>query len=332
MAAVSCKQDRQIKVNDVPKETVPASQPTPAADPHAGIPGMTPGTAMPSGTATDPHAGLSADQLAAVHSNSHPLVTDVPPPHWKKQPATSMRQASYRIEGAEGASVDISLVILRGAAGGILDNVNRWRGQLGQPPIDEAVLKQTSKSLTTPVGEGVAIEIEGLTEGADAKKDGRMIGVIANKQGDAWFYKMRGNSALTASEKDNFMRWVITVKPAAPAAPAVMPPAVTPPAVTPPAATPPAVTPPAVTPPAVTPPAVTPPVVTPPAVTPPAATGDGSLTLRIPAGWTLPLVVGWPRHGADTRFFKFTGSGGVVAAEKARFTALLEIVRFTQPA
>ena len=115
---------------------------------------MMPGGAMPASPAGDPHAGLTADQLAAVRSSGGPQVTDTPPAHWKKQPATSMRQASYLVEGEGGASTDISLVILRGAAGGTLDNVNRWRGQLGQPAIDEATLKQTSQTLTTPVGRG----------------------------------------------------------------------------------------------------------------------------------------------------------------------------------
>jgi hypothetical protein len=191
---------------------------TTGADPHAGLPGMTPGT-----TGADPHAGLTAEQLAAVRASSSPQITDTPPPHWKKQPTTSMRQASYRIDGEGGASVDISLVILRGAAGGTLDNVNRWRGQLGQPPIDEATLKQSSQTLTTPVGEAVAVEIEGLMAGADANKDGRMLGVIASKEGDAWFYKMRGNSALTAAEKPKFLQWVLSVKPAAPSAPSAQP-------------------------------------------------------------------------------------------------------------
>ena len=383
LAAVSCKRDREITVFDVPKETAPAPQtapqPTPTGDPHAGLPGMTPGAP----TGADPHAGLTAEQLAAIGSSSSPLVTDTPPPHWKKQPATSMRQASYLIEGEGGASVDISLVILRGAAGGTLGNINRWRGQLGQPPIDEATLKQTSQTLTTPVGEAVAIDIEGLIAGADANKDGRMLGVIASKEGDAWFYKMRGNAALTAAEKANFLQWVLTVKPApaptAPTAPAV--------------------------------PAV-PAVPASPAVPPPAAAGDGSLTWQVPAGWTLapvassmryatfsvvaadgskgelvithfagdvggdlanvnrwreqvalapveqaglaPLVskltagpktlslidvtgsqtrlaAGWTRHGKDTWFFKFTGPEALVGAEKARFTAFLESVRFTQP-
>ena len=234
----ACKQDREIKVYKVARETTPAAQAAaPAGDPHAGMPGMMPGAdMMPGGKSnSDPHAGLPPEQLAAARANTNPSITDTPPAHWKKMPAAAMRQASYLIDGAGGASVDISLIILRGAAGGNLDNVNRWRGQLGQNPIDEATLKQTAQPLTTPLGPAIAVEMEGLKEGADANKDGRLIGVIGNNGGDAWFYKMRGNSDLTSKEKDNFLQWVLTVKPAAaaPAAPNIPAPAPVAPAAAP---------------------------------------------------------------------------------------------------
>lgn len=375
LSAASCKQNREIKVYRVAKETSPAApQPASSGDPHAGLPGVMPGGAMPSGPSGDPHAGLPADQMAGMRSSGGPQITDSPPDHWKKMPPTSMRQASYLVEGEGGATVDISLVILRGSAGGALENVNRWRGQLGQPAIDEATLKQTSKTVITPVGEAVVVEIEGLAAGADPAKDGSMVGAVATKDGDAWFYKMRGNSALTAAEKDHFMKWMLTVKPAAgnAASPAPVPSAVAPSA---------------------------------------APAGDGSVSWQLPDGWApangssaryatiavtgangakgelavthfpgdvggdlanvnrwrgqiglepiaeaalAPAVTkitagskifqmidatgpqnrcaaGWARHGADTWFFKLTGPDALVGAEKAKFTAFLESVRFNKP-
>jgi hypothetical protein len=43
------------------------------------------------------------------------------------------------------------------------------------------------------------------------------------------------------------------------------------------------------------------------------------------------LAAGWTRHGPDTWFFKFTGPDALVAAEKAKFTAFLESIRFNKP-
>jgi hypothetical protein len=129
-----------------------------------------------------------------------------------------MRQASYRVDGEAGAVLDISLIVLRGAAGGTLDNVNRWRGQLGQGPLEQAAFDASSQKIATPVGEAVMVDIEGLPAGADATKDGRILGAIVNVEGDAWFYKLRGNAALAAKEKEAFVKWVASVKLVEPAA------------------------------------------------------------------------------------------------------------------
>ena len=92
--AAACKQEREIKVYHVAKETVPGSAASIAADPHAGMPGTTPGATMPGGVTGDPHAGLTADQMAAAGSNNAARFADSAPPHWKKQALSPMRLAS----------------------------------------------------------------------------------------------------------------------------------------------------------------------------------------------------------------------------------------------
>lgn len=195
--AASCKPKRDIEVYRLAKEPAPVES---------------------SAAAGDPHAGLNMDQISGVRGDTQPLITDSAPSHWKKRPLSSMRQASYLIEGDGGTSADISLVILRGAAGHHLENINRWREQLGQAPIDEHGLKQSTRSFDTPLGPTVAVEIEGLAAGADASKDGGMIGAITERDGDGWFFKLRGNAKLVISAKDDFLKWVQSVRPSAPAA------------------------------------------------------------------------------------------------------------------
>lgn len=363
----ACKQNREIKVYRVAKESSPAASQNTAAEPPGGNPAVMPGGVMPPGASGDPHAGLSADQLSMAGPGAGPQISDAPPSHWKKQAATSLRQASYRVEGEGGAVTDISLVILRGAAGGTLDNVNRWRGQLGLQAIDEAALKQSSENLTIPAGEAVVVEIEGLAPGADALKDGRMVGVIANHDADAWFFKMRGNSAVTAAEKSHFMQWIRSVKPEAPAPQRTAPSAaggdgslawqvpagweLQPSASSMRYATfgisgadgakgel-----------------AVThfpgnvggdlenvnrwrTQVSLPPvdhagmaALVSTVQAGPKTISVIDVTGAQSRLAAGWTKHGADTWFFKLTGPDALVGAEKAKFTAFLESVRFTKP-
>jgi len=291
LTVAACKQDREIKVYHVAKEAAlsAAAQPAPASDAHAGMPGRMPGGAMPGAVAGgDPHAGLSAEQLAAASPPSGPQCSDTPAAHWKKQALSPMRLASYLVAGDGGGSADISFSILRQAPGGTLANVNRWRDQLGLPPVDDAGLKATSQAVKTSFGEGVLVDLEGLPAGADATKDGRLIGAIADNAGSTWFFKMRGNSVLTASEKPNFIQWLLTVKLAvaeafpAPAAPAAMAPA-TPAAMVPAAA--------------------------------PAVGGDGSVTWQVPSGWTLVPAASAMRY-ATLSVVAADGTKGEVAVSR----------------
>lgn len=210
----SCKQEKEIKVYRVAKEA-----PAVAADQHASMMPMMPGGAMPgSADSADPHAGLSAEQLAAAgNANvSEQEFSDSPPSHWKKLPPSAMLLTKYQINGEDGTLVEVTFSTLRRAPGGLLANINRWRGQLGQEPFDDASLKQNARTVVSGFGDAVFVEIEGLSGDADPKKDGRLIGAIAEQGANAQFFKLRGNAALATAERENFIRWIESVKPAKP--------------------------------------------------------------------------------------------------------------------
>jgi hypothetical protein len=378
LTSSSCKQDKEIKVYRVAKEA-PA-----AADPHAGMPGMMPGGVMQApADGADPHAGLTPEQLAASGTAMAPAqeFTDSPPAHWKKQPPSAFLLGKYQIVGEDGATVDVTFSTLRSAPGGLLSNINRWYGQLGQEPFaDDAALKQNSRTVPSGFGDAVFVEVEGLIPNADPKKDGRLIGAIAESGPSAWFFKLRGNAALAAAERENFINWIASVKPAEPSK---VPMHGTAPGEG----------------------------ITPPKDAAVIPAGDGSVTWQLPDGWavvkgssaryatiavngadgskgelavthfpgdvggdlanvnrwrgqiglppigdadlagcvtqitagpkTLKVIdatgpqnrctAGWVSHGGETWFFKFTGPDALVGAEKAKFTAFLESIRFNKP-
>jgi hypothetical protein len=135
-------------------------------------------------------------------------ITATPASGWEPQPPSSMRQASFLVKGDNGKIADISLVTLGGEAGGVLDNVNRWLSQLGQPAITAEKLAQTVQRITTPIGDVIVEDLQGLPQGADPAKDGRIIVAIASRGEKTLFFKMRGNSELVGAEKDDFIKWV----------------------------------------------------------------------------------------------------------------------------
>ncbi len=240
-----------------------------AADPHAGVPGMTPGAAMPGGADRRPPCRTHADQMAAVGANSGPQVTDSPPAHWKKQAA--LVHAAGQLSGRRAraaASVDISLVDPARRAG----RHARQRQPLARPTrpaADRRGRAQTNlANLNTPWAKAVAVEIEGLAPGADAAKDGRMIGVIA-EQGRRRMVLQNARQLRSNRRGEGQLPQVGPHRETRGPGGSRGAPAATPPRRRSPRH---------------------------PPVPPPAAAADGSVTWQLPAGWTLAPAAGSMRY------------------------------------
>ena len=150
------RSDQQIKVYRVSKAPLEESEPQQQ-------------NAMPT----------NAGSPAAPH-RMPPVASTTPttPPNWEPQPLSQMRQASFLVKGDNGAVADISFVSLGAAAGNVLDNVNRWLDQLGQPPITEQKLADIDQRLRTSLGDVTIVDLAGLPENADPARDGRIIAAM----------------------------------------------------------------------------------------------------------------------------------------------------------
>src|SRR5438034_7497143 len=186
---VSCEKNSEIKVYRVSK--APLEQSAPQRQ-----------DAMPTNTAAP---RMPAD----LPPSAETAVTT--PPNWEPQPLSQMRQASFLVKGDNGAVADVSFVSLGSAAGNILENVNRWLGQLGQPPITEQKLGEIAQRLHTSLGDVTIIDLAGLPDNADPARDGRIIAAMVTTVNATAFFKMRGNADLTEAQKGEFIKWVAAV-------------------------------------------------------------------------------------------------------------------------
>jgi hypothetical protein len=189
------KEDEKIKVYRVakaPLQNPPLTQPVPPPS-SASLP------------ANHPPVNATGPSPSAAPMNASTVPT---PPHWEPQPLAQMRQASFLVRGENGATVDISLVTLGPSSGDVLENVNRWLGQLGQPPITAEQLPQVVQHLPGDVGHVAIVDLAGKPEQGDASKDGRIIAAVAPAATGTAFFKLRGNPALAGTEKENFLNWV----------------------------------------------------------------------------------------------------------------------------
>jgi len=190
VSLAACNNKSEIKVYRVSKAPLEETGP----EQQGALPANAPSPSMPGGMA--PVA--SAASIPA-------------PPNWQPQPLSQMRQASFLVKGVNGAVADISFVGLGASAGNVLENVNRWLSQIGQPPIEEQKLNQIAQHLTTSIGDVTVVDLAGLPNGADPAKDGRIIAAMTTNGSSTLFFKIRGNAALTESQRSDFIKWVAAV-------------------------------------------------------------------------------------------------------------------------
>lgn len=156
------------------------------------------------------HQSVMAQAASAPAAD--PGIKWTAPKGWKEMPANSIRVGSFLIESEEGKKADISVIPLAGIAGGNLANVNRWRGQIGLPPISEEELAKGSEELETPAGRMVIIDIVSTETVIDNKYKARVIAAILPKGNTTWFFKMVGEDGLAASTKPAFKEFLNSVR------------------------------------------------------------------------------------------------------------------------
>jgi hypothetical protein len=91
--------------------------------------------------------------------------------------------------------------VLPGPAGGELANVNRWRGQIGLEPLDEAALAAARKTLTTKAG---PLKVYDFTSGGASGK--RLVAGLTEIEGNTWFVKLTGDAGAVGAARDDFMK------------------------------------------------------------------------------------------------------------------------------
>jgi hypothetical protein len=152
-------------------------------------------------------AGCDRDQIevyrvAKVASASAPNV----PPGWEPAPLGEMRAASFKIKGEGTRVAEVSVVPLPGQAGTDIENVNRWRGQVGASPISEEELRKQVQAVEVAGHSANFFDISGESGRAGI----RMLAAILREEGTVWFFKMTGDDELVASQKQAFLGYLKT--------------------------------------------------------------------------------------------------------------------------
>lgn len=144
----------------------------------------------------DQHAETES-QGPPPHSNA-PIDWDIPE-GWRKLPGTRpMRVATFEADGP----IQIAVSVLPGDAGGILANVNRWRGQLGLGPIARNDMDKHVESLAIEGSEAYLVDLTESATTAEGDQRRRIIVAVVPLDEATWFVKAVGHSPVIEPQKD----------------------------------------------------------------------------------------------------------------------------------
>jgi hypothetical protein len=132
------------------------------------------------------------------------------PKGWEK----STKQVQFSIatfEVLDGERVaQVTLSPFPGEAGGLRDNVDRWRRQLGLEPASEEDLKKDARKIEVGGSSGQLIDLTAPEKPETEKR--RILGVVVSRRGQTWFFKMMGPADLVEKQKTAFEAFIQSVR------------------------------------------------------------------------------------------------------------------------
>lgn len=168
------------------------------------------GTSSGGGMSSAPFANMmrSAPPQETPPAAAGPKLAYDLPESWRDLGAGGMRKAAFEVASTDGR-VEITLIDLDRSAGDRLANINRWRGQVGLPPITESELATVMSPIPIAGQMGDFVELAGDPA---SEKPQSILGVIFDRGDQTWFLKLQGSPALAAAEKEHFLAFASSLK------------------------------------------------------------------------------------------------------------------------
>jgi hypothetical protein len=157
----------------------------------------------------DEGAAAAAGPSAPRDDKTYALKKFATPPGWERDPAERpMRVMTFNVAGAGGAADNERAELLvtkfaRDRFGSILENVNRWRREVGLPPSQDET-KENLREVTTAAG-ARAVVFDFAPPGDPAAAGARRSFVAMLPQGgEMWFVKLIGPPRTVADQRANY--------------------------------------------------------------------------------------------------------------------------------
>jgi hypothetical protein len=123
------------------------------------------------------------------------------PEGWRRGPDKPMRAATFY--AGPGETLECYIAVFPGEAGGVLANVNRWRGQLDLPPLSES---DVASLASIPMLGRNAVLVEGEGKGA------ALVGAACPGPDRSVFVKMSGPPELVKTQRAAFLAFCASLE------------------------------------------------------------------------------------------------------------------------
>lgn len=209
LSVAACRDPKVISYS-VPKESAAG---LPATKPVAGVVAA-PASEMSAPTLPTNAPGAPTNDAHGLQTAAGAGLTWTAPADWEKKTGSAMRKATYVVKGDGGAVADLAVSAFPGDVGGEVANVNRWRGQVGLPPVGDA---EALASVQRIEANGLQIGVVDIFD--PANRSTRLLGAWVPHDGGTWFFKLLGPDAVVARAQPAFLEFLKSVKPATAARP-----------------------------------------------------------------------------------------------------------------
>ena len=149
----------------------------------------------------------ATDMASATVPTGSEQLTWTAPAAWVAKAPGAMRKGSYTIRN-EAGDADLSITAFPGDTGGLLANLNRWRGQIGLAALAAAELEANLDHLDANGLHFEIVDFAGTANGAPT----RIVGAVLSRPRETWFFKLMGPDTAVAGEKTAFVTFLQTIK------------------------------------------------------------------------------------------------------------------------
>lgn len=151
-------------------------------------------------------AGCSKEEIKVysvpkeVAASNHSPVHWTTPKGWKELAPTDLRAGNFLVTVGD-KKAEVSIIPFPGKVGTELQNVNRWRNEIGLPPITGSEL--ASEKVSVGPAEAKLYDVSG--------GEFQTLAAILEKEGTSWFFKIRGDREIVAQNKPTFVEFLKSI-------------------------------------------------------------------------------------------------------------------------